>query len=177
MPERRMWNGTGMESRGRWAILLLAIGLCAAVGNARGEVQRAGADGFFITLSAPVAATPARAWSGIVQVQHWWSDEHTWSGKAANLSLKAEAGGCFCEHWKDGSVEHGRVIMALKDRLLRLDAALGPLQELALDGILSFQIVGDDAGVIRLEIDYRVNGASGSGLDSYAPQVDAVLGA
>ncbi|MGA9828898.1 MAG: hypothetical protein WBQ57_11300, partial [Rhodanobacteraceae bacterium] len=176
MPERSTRNCTGIEPRRTLAILLSAIGLCAAIGNARGEVQRAAADGFFIALSAPVAATPAKAWAGMVQVGHWWSDQHTWSGKAANLSLKPEAGGCFCERWKDGSVEHGRVIMVLKDRLLRLDAGLGPLQELALKGILSFQIISDDAGATRLEIDYRVNGASGSALDSYAPQVDAVLG-
>ncbi|MEO7757863.1 MAG: hypothetical protein ABIS07_14915, partial [Dokdonella sp.] len=107
----------------------------------------------------------------------WWSSEHTWSGKASNLSLKAEAGGCFCERWKDGSVEHGRVIMALPDKVLRLDSALGPLQEFALKGILSFWIKTGDDGATQLVVEYRVNGASGSGLDTFAPSVDEVLGA
>jgi len=158
----------------RARILLVTI-LFATLAHA--EVKQSAADGFLVAFSAPVAATPAKAYASIAQIQHWWSDEHTWSGKATNLSLKAEAGGCFCERWKDGSVEHGRVIMALPDRLLRLDAALGPLQEFALKGILSFGIETGDDGATQLTVEYRVNGASASGLDTFAPQVDAMLGA
>lgn len=156
-------------------LLVAAISLTSA--GAYAEVKQSAADSFLVTYSEPVTATPAKAYAGIAQVQHWWSDEHTWSGKAANLSLTPTAGGCFCERWKDGSVEHGRVIMALQDRLLRLDAALGPLQEFALKGILSFWIKPGDDGATRLNVEYRVNGASSSGLDAFAPQVDQVLGA
>jgi uncharacterized protein YndB with AHSA1/START domain len=158
----------------RARILLVTI-LFATLAHA--EVKQSAADSFLVAFSEPVTATPAKAYASIAQIQHWWSDEHTWSGKATNLSLKAEAGGCFCERWKDGSVEHGRVIMALPDRLLRLDAALGPLQEFALKGILSLSIkIGDD-GATRLDVEYRVNGASASGLDTFAPKVDAMLAA
>ena len=149
--------------------------LLFAAAVAHAEVRQSAADGFLIVISSPVAATPAKTWAALDQVQHWWNAEHTWSGKAANLSLKAEAGGCFCERWDEGSAEHGRVVMALPGKLLRLDAALGPLQEFALTGALSFWIKTDEDGATQLNVEYRVNGASTSGLDAFAPKVDEVL--
>lgn len=143
---------------------------------AHAAVQHAAADGFLVAFSEPVAAAPAKAWADLVQVQRWWSDEHTFSGDAAHLSLAASAGGCFCERWSAGSVEHARVLMALPQRLLRLEGALGPLQELALHGVLSFWIRTDEDGATRLDVEYRVNGSAASALEGYAPQVDAMLG-
>ncbi|MBO9661512.1 hypothetical protein [Dokdonella sp.] len=156
------------------AALLASLSAFGVTANA--EVRQAAADGFFVAYSEQVAATPAKAYAAIVAVPAWWSGEHTWSGQASNLSLKAEAGGCFCERWPGGSAEHGRVIMALPDNLLRLDAALGPLQEFALKGILSFWIRSNDDGSTRIDVEYRVNGAGASGLDALAPQVDEMLG-
>lgn len=149
---------------------------CALAQNAHAEVKQATADGFFLTFTAPIAASTTKAYADVTQIQRWWDSEHTWSGKAANLSLKPEAGGCFCERWKDGSVEHGRVIMAMPGKVLRLDTSLGPLQELALKGILTFWIKTEDSAT-TLTVEYRVNGSSGSGLDQFAPNVDEVLGA
>ncbi|MEO5559064.1 MAG: hypothetical protein ABIR10_05225 [Dokdonella sp.] len=155
-------------------ISVAVLSMCLGIAHA--EVKQSAADSFLITFSNPVAATPAKTYAAIAQPQSWWSNEHTWSGKASNLSLKAEAGGCFCERWKDGSVEHGRVIMALPDKVLRLESALGPLQEFSLKGILSFWIKTGDDGATQLVVEYRVNGANGSGLDTFAPNVDEVLG-
>jgi uncharacterized protein YndB with AHSA1/START domain len=156
--------------------LIPALVVLAAAGSVHAEVKQSAADGFLVALSAPVAATPAKVWAALLQPQRWWSDEHTWSGKAANLSLKAEAGGCFCERWPGGSVEHGRAVMVMPQQLLRLDAALGPLQEFALKGALTFRIDSGDDGATTLALEYRVNGASASGLDQFAPSVDGVLG-
>ena len=177
MYTRERFARATQRSRASMRMLTYLLGfplLCANLAHA--EVRQSAADSFLVVFSEPVSATPAKAYASIAQIQHWWSDEHTWSGKAANLSLKAEAGGCFCERWKEGSVEHGRVIMALPDQLLRLDAALGPLQEFALQGILSFRIKSGDDGATRLDVEYRVNGASASGLDTFAPKVDEMLG-
>ena len=157
-----------------FSVLLLIAGMFAATAHA--EVKQATPDGFLITFTEPLSASTTKAYTDITQVQRWWSSEHTWSGKASNLSLKAEAGGCFCEKWSGGSAEHGRVIMALPGKLLRLDAALGPLQEFALKGILSFWLKNED-GATTVTVEYRVNGAAGSGLDALAPTVDEVLGA
>lgn len=164
-------------NRTRFSLRACAALLVATGAAAHAEVKQSGADAFFIVFSAHVAAAPAKTYASLAQVQNWWSSEHTWSGKAANLSLHAEAGGCFCEKWPGGSAEHGRVVMALPDKLLRLDSALGPLQEFALKGILSFWVKPGDDGGSELSVEYRVNGSSGSGLDEFAPKVDEVLGA
>jgi uncharacterized protein YndB with AHSA1/START domain len=152
------------------------LALVVAAGSVHAEVKQSAADGFLVAQSTPVAATPAKVWAALLQPQRWWSDEHTWSGKASNLSLKPEAGGCFCERWPGGSVEHGRVVMVMPQQLLRLDATLGPLQEFALNGVLTFRIDSGDDGRTTLTLEYRVNGASASGLDQFAPSVDGVLG-
>lgn len=154
------------------------VGALLAVGTfprARAEVRQSAADSFVVSLSETVNEKPGRAYDDITQVQRWWDSQHTWSGKAANLSLKAVAGGCFCERWNGGSAEHGHVIMALPGKLLRLEASLGPLQELALKGVLSIWIRSENDATSTLVLEYRVNGAANSGLDGYAPNVDAML--
>lgn len=143
--------------------------------NASAEVVERSADHFVVGFSAQVEAPPAKVYVAITEVVHWWSAEHTWSGKSENLALKAEVGGCFCERWAEGSAEHGRVILAIKNEMLRLSASLGPLQEFALNGVLTFKLQATDNGTTGLDVDYRVNGSSASGLDEFAPAVDGVL--
>jgi uncharacterized protein YndB with AHSA1/START domain len=153
-----------------------ALALAALAPFARAEVKESSADAFFLSYGGPLAAPTAKAYVDLVQIGRWWDSEHTYSGKAANLSIKPEAGGCFCEKWKDGSVAHGEVLMAMPGKVLRLRTALGPLQERALNGILTFWLKNEDSAT-TLTVEYRVNGASGSGLDQLAPSVDEVLGA
>jgi uncharacterized protein YndB with AHSA1/START domain len=145
--------------------------------KAGAEVLESTPDHFLIGFSAHADAPPAKVYVAISEVARWWSGEHTWSGQAENLSLKAEAGGCFCEHWTQGSVEHGKVIMAIRNSLLRLNTSLGPLQEHALSGVLNFQLKPTDNDTTELDVDYLVNGSSASALDQFAPAVDEVLAA
>ncbi|MBX3700251.1 MAG: hypothetical protein KF903_04550 [Dokdonella sp.] len=160
---------------------LLRAGACLALAlpatSVLAEVRQAAPDGFFLAFTQSTTVSPARAYAAVAALPRWWSDEHTWSGKAANLSLKAEAGGCFCERWADGSAEHGRVLMAIPGKLLRLETALGPLQEFALTGVLTFWVRYNEDGTARIDVEYRVNGSSASALDQWAPQVDDMLGA
>jgi len=149
--------------------------LLASAAIAHAEIKAAANDGFLIVHSGRVDAAPARIYALLPAIGRWWSSSHTYSGNAANLALEAEAGGCFCERWKDGAVAHGRVILALRDQLLRIDTALGPLQSKAVTGVLSFQLAPDGNATL-LTLAYRVNGASGSALDKDAPAVDRVLG-
>lgn len=155
-------------------ICIFALGLLFAL-TANAEVVESSSDHFLIGFSAQVEAPPVKVYIAITDVAHWWSEEQTWSGKAGNLTVKAEAGGCFCERWANGSAEHGRVIMAIKNEMLRLDTALGPLQEFPLKGVLTFKLQAADNGTTRLDVDYRVDGSSTSGLDQFAPTVDGLL--
>lgn len=148
--------------------LLFAVSACA-------EVKQAAPDAMVVAFSQSVAASPAKTYAAIANVGNWWSSEHTWSGSAKNLSLKPEAGGCFCENWEGGSAEHGHVIMTTRDKLLRLAANLGPLQAMAVSGVLTFELK-PDGNATQLTLEYRVNGASSSALDKIAPGVDQVIG-
>jgi len=63
----------------------------------------------------------------------------------------------------------------LRDQLLRLNTALGPLQGKAVTGVLSAQVKPDDKATL-LTVAYRVNEAAASALDKDAPAVDRVFG-
>jgi uncharacterized protein YndB with AHSA1/START domain len=154
---------------------LLCLLLASAAAATHAEIKAAASDGFLIVHSRRIDAGPARIYALLPAIGRWWSSSHTYSGNAANLTLDPEAGGCFCERWKDGAVAHGRVILALRDRLLRIDTSLGPLQSKAVTGVLSFELAPDGNATV-LTLAYRVNGSSESALDKDAPAVDRVLG-
>jgi uncharacterized protein YndB with AHSA1/START domain len=158
------------------AILAAAALLALQVGAARAETSDLSASGFTVTHAFVVEGDPQQLWQAFTQPATWWSSQHTWSGQASNLSLDPQAGGCWCERWTGGaSVMHGRVLMAQPGSVLRLQAWLGPLQELPVDGVLTFGTARRD-GVTRLRVTYRVAGAPAAALDKLASAVDAVLG-
>lgn len=152
-------------------VVALLVGLAS---TAHAEVKEAGADHFLSQDTRTVHVAPAKLYAALIDVGHWWNGKHTYSGDAAHLSIQAEAGGCFCERWNDQSVAHGRVIWANPNHLLRLDTALGPLQNMAVQGVMTFALKPAPDGT-TLQLEYRVNGASNSGLDKLAPDVDKVL--
>lgn len=144
---------------------------------ARAETTGVAADGFTSTFAFVVDAEPERVFQAFGQIPRWWSDEHTWSGQASNMAVELQAGGCWCERWGEGrSVMHGQVVQVQPGSVLRLNAALGPLQELAVSGVLTFGTARRD-GQTRLRVTYRVSGPTDAGFDKLAPLVDAVLGA
>jgi uncharacterized protein YndB with AHSA1/START domain len=146
----------------------------AAPAPARAEVTQASAAGFTSTFRAEIGKSPDEVWQAIVQLPRWWSDAHTYSGKASNLSLDARAGGCWCEQWDGGSVQHGRVVLAMPRQVLRVHGGLGPLQALPVDGVLDI-VVGAPDGKTVLRMTYRVGGPPDTGLEKLAPMVDGVM--
>jgi uncharacterized protein YndB with AHSA1/START domain len=149
---------------------MLAATLPVAAGA---EVKSAAAGGFLIEHRFTIAAPAARVWESLRHPERWWPAEHTWSGKRENLSLVADTGGCFCERWDGNSVEHGRVVMVMPGKMLRLDAALGPLQEMAVTGVITFVLEEKD-GATTLVATHRVSGDPSHKLDALAPIVDQV---
>lgn len=129
-----------------------------------------------LTIESVVMAerSPDEVYRLLVKPQRWWDGAHTYSGAATNLRMDARAGGCFCEKVGRGSVEHGRVIYTDPGKLLRLDAALGPLQEMAVTGILTFKLE-PDAGGTRITMTYRVAGALPMKGGKLAPVIDQVM--
>ena len=156
-----------------WAALGLALLLGAA---ARAEVSEASATGFTVSHTLVLAAPPDQAWQALGQVGRWWSDAHTWSGLASNMSVDLQAGGCWCERWGEGnSVMHAQVVQVRPGKLLRLNAMLGPLQEMGAAGVLSF-VISSAEGKTTLRVSYRVAGSPALALDKLAAPVDGVLG-
>ena len=137
--------------------------------------------GFAVENSADLRADGAAVYRLLGQPALWWDGAHSYSGDAANLSLDARAGGCFCETIPHaagaaGSVEHGRVIYAAPNRLLRLSGALGPLQGEAVVGTLTFDLAPAGAGT-HVTMRYVVGGYMRMGARAVAPLVDQVLAA
>ena len=120
---------------------MLAVALPIA---ASAEVKAAAADGFLIEHRFTIAAPAAKVWESLQHPERWWPADHTWSGKRENLSLVADSGGCFCERWDGNAVEHGRVVLVMPGKMLRLDAALGPLQEMAISGVITIALEEKD---------------------------------
>ena len=160
-----------MRARAFLASLAFAAGLPGAAAAATSDVSPAG---FLVTVRRETAASPAQLWAALGRVDQWWNGRHSYSGQAANLSLQLQAGGCFCERWERSSTEHARVVNAIEHRLLRLVGALGPLQPLAVEAVLSFAIAEKD-GRTTLEVSYRVAGQGAAGLDRLAAPVDGVI--
>lgn len=158
------------------AVASVALACLVAAAPARAEVRGATPDAFQILFNEKVAAPPSAVYAAIGQVERWWDGAHSYSGDAANLSIAMQPGGCWCERWAGGAVEHARVIMLMRDQVVRVEGGLGPLQNLAVNAVLTFVLKAEDGGT-ALTVGYRVNGASASGLDKLAPAVDGVLGA
>jgi uncharacterized protein YndB with AHSA1/START domain len=142
------------------------------------EVASSSPSAFVIQAEAEVAAPPDRAWRALGQMGRWWNDEHTYSGDGSRMQVDLRAGGCWCERWGNGqSVQHGRVLLIMEHdgvRTLRFDAPLGPLQELAVSGVLTFTVAPHANGA-KITMTYRVSGDAALNLDQTAPLVDMVL--
>jgi hypothetical protein len=164
-------------ARFQMGFLLFALSACAV---ARAEVSQASPSGFIVTERREVSAAPASLVKAMEHVADWWGDTHTYSERAANLSLEARAGGCFCERWADGSVEHARVIYAAPG-IVRLSGALGPLQGLAVSGVLTFAIQAPEGGARDssknlLVVTYRIGGGEAADMQRLPAMVDAMMG-
>ncbi len=153
----------------------VALALLAA-GSARAEVTDAQPNGFEVKREVVMAAPAAAVWAVLVQPSKWWSSAHTWSGSAANLSLGAASGGCFCERLPNGgSVLHMTTVYAAPGQKLVLSGGLGPLQSSGASGALTFLLAEKD-GQTTVTVAYDVGGYFRGGLDKIAGGVDMVLG-
>jgi uncharacterized protein YndB with AHSA1/START domain len=158
----------------------LAVVLWVALsGPALAEVLETSPNSFKVESGIVVQATPDAAFSTLTRrIGEWWDSAHTWSGDARNLSLEPRAGGCFCEQLpaSGGSVQHGQVIFSQPGTLLRLDASLGPFQEMAVKGVLTFRFAAEGTAT-RVTVNYRVSGAFTLDPAKLAPMADKMLAA
>lgn len=140
------------------------------------EVVNADTHGFEVREIANLVIPVGQAYAAFGRIGAWWSDEHTYSGKAANMRLSLQPGGCLCEtNPKGGGVEHMRVAVVQPGERIVMTGALGPLLYEGTAGVMDVQFERI-AGGSRATMTYRAGGfASGNG-DKLAPVVDSVLG-
>jgi len=155
------------------AAVVAALLMC---GHAAAEVKSVGNSGFEVREQAHVAAAPAAVYAALIAPERWWDSEHSYSGSAANITLDAKAGGCWCEALPDGgSALHLTVVYAAPGKALRLRGALGPLQAMGVEGSMTITVKGDSGGTV-LTLDYAVGGYSKDGFETLSKAVDGVLG-
>ena len=157
------------------AIGILLLGAVIA-SPAAADVKASSAAGFEVESRTIVGASPAEAYAMLVRIGDWWDSAHTYSGNSANMSLEAEAGGCFCESLPKGggTVEHMRVVYAQPGVMLRLQGGLGPLQAEAISGTLTWVLKAVPGGT-EITQTYIVGGYVRGGAAKLAPLVDQVL--
>ena len=139
------------------------------------EVKAASPAGFEVESRVIVLASPAETFAMLGRIGSWWNPDHSYSGKAANLSLELKAGGCFCETLDGGgSVEHMRVVYVQPGSMLRLQGGLGPLQAEGAAGTLTWSLKPAGSGTEIVQT-YQVGGFIRGGADKLAAPVDQVL--
>lgn len=163
---------------------IAGLTLFAAAMPANAEVVEAADDHFITRAEAVVEASPKETWLALISPARWWSGDHTWSSDAANLTLRPQAGGCFCERIPEvdepgrftleGSVEHMRVIQAYPEVALRMQGALGPLQSEPVMGVLTIALSEADEGT-RIVWEYNVGGQMRYPVPVISNAVDGVM--
>jgi len=143
-------------------------------GPATAAVVSADAHNFIVRESVETKVPPASAWGSFLKIGQWWSGDHSYSGKAENLTIDAKAGGCFCERVGDGGVEHMRVAIVLPGKRLVMTGSLGPLVYEATAGVMDVTFE-PSAGGTKVTMEYRASGFAQGNADKLAPLVDQVL--
>ena len=155
--------------------IIAALALLAVSTPAAADVVSASPNGFEIRLTVPLVVKPEVAFQAFANLPAWWNPEHSYSGKAENLSLALTPGGCFCERFPDGGgIEHMRVTYVDPGKRILLTGSLGPLLYEAASGVMDVQLKSR-AGGSELTLDYRASGFFKGGADKLAPIVDKVL--
>jgi len=155
---------------------LSLAGLIVSLASTRAEIVDSSPTGFHVHLAITIDSPPKQVYDHLVDdIAKWWESSHTFSGDAKNLYLEDEPKGWFGEKLPDdGCVRHMEVLFALRGKYLRLRGELGPLQEFAVVGTMTWKLEPAGNGT-QLEVDYLVGGYRPGGLDSFAQPVGKVL--
>jgi uncharacterized protein YndB with AHSA1/START domain len=164
---------TGRRYGAGLCLAFLTLPLSSA---AHAEVLAVAPAGFHLKLERTISAPPEQAWEALLAVGRWWADAHTYSGKGANMAIEPRAGGCFCERFDGGEIEHMRVAyVSPAARQLVMTGGLGPLLWMGASGSLAITLKAVDGGT-SMKWEYRVSGFEPKGWEATAPLVDRVLG-
>lgn len=156
---------------GLWALVFaLGASTCALA-----DVTDVSPTGFQVRIKAHIGAPPAKVYATIITPAKYWNPVHSYSHNAANLSIDAKAGGCFCETLPDGgSVQHLTVATVMPGRLLRMRGALGPFQQSGMEGSMSWEVtaVGQETDLV---VTYDLGGHMVGGFGDWPQKADGMV--
>lgn len=159
-----------------YAVGLSAFAFVAGVsGWALADVTDVSPTGFQVRIKAHIAAPPAKVYATIVTPSKYWNPVHSYSHNAANLSIDAKAGGCFCEALADGgSVQHLTVATVMPGHLLRMRGALGPFQQSGIEGSMSWEVTaaGQETDLV---VTYDLGGHMVAGFGDWPQKADGMV--
>ena len=157
------------------SILISIVAVSLLPRPASAEVINISANGFTVRETAAIAADADKVYAALIKPADWWSADHTFSRNAANLTLEAKAGGCFCEELPNGgSVKHQEVVLAAPGRQLVMRGALGPLQTAGVIDAFTFRLDPDGSGT-KLTVTFAMGGYLPEGFDYWAKKTDFVM--
>ena len=167
-----MQNMKAMLSGAAVAFALVAM-QCAA----HGEVVDQQPNGFSLQEKEQIAAPPDKVYAALIDVGHWWSSAHSFSGDAKNMTLDARGGGCWCETIPKtgGSVQHMTVVYADPGKMLRMRGALGPFHATGMEGAMNIVLTPNKQGT-EVQMVYNLGGYVLNGYQSLPTSADGVLG-
>lgn len=144
-------------------------------GSASADVSDVSSSGFQLKIATRIAAPADKVFTTIIQPSKWWNPSHTYSQNAANLSIDAKAGGCFCEALPDGgSVQHLTVATVMPGKLLRMRGALGPFQGSGIEGSMTWSL--DAAGnETNLTVTYDFGGHMVGGFADWPQKANGMV--
>ena len=155
--------------------LAVSLALALMTSSAGAAVRGLTSEGFESANSFETTAVPAKAFAAILDVGRWWSSDHTFFHDAKGLTIEPRAGGCFCEDGgAKGQVQHMRVVYLAADSILRMTGALGPLQAMPVNGVMTF-VVKPTAKGSSITVTYALGGAITGGSAQWAPVVDGMV--
>ena len=153
----------------------LLAGLLLISMPAGAEVVSANAHGFEVSNSASIVIPVTQAYAAFGRIGAWWGDNHTYSGKAINMRLALQPGGCFCESIPTGGgVEHMRVSVVMPNERIVMTGSLGPVLYEAASGVMDVKFERI-AGGTKVTMNYRAAGFAKGDAEKMAPLVDSVL--
>ncbi len=156
--------------------LAASLYACLMVTNANAEVLDSAPGGFTISHQTEISADRFDVYNAAVNnIGDWWSDDHTLSGNAGNLTIDARVQGCFCERLGEaGGVVHLTVTFVNPGVILRLTGGLGPLGLMGVNGNMTWEFEDSEHGT-TVTLKYALGGYHPDGLDSQAEAVNGVL--
>lgn len=155
----------------------MTAALAAALAPAAmAKVDGFSTSGFAVSYEADVPGKAADAYAKFLNVSQWWNaTAHSFSGDAANLSIDASAGGCWCEKLADGGViVHMTATHVMPNQMLVFTGGLGPLGFMGVAGSMTvaFEERGESTHVTMR---YAVGGYDPDGFKDLPGKVDEVL--